>query len=523
MVGFLLVVGVGLNLAGQPVHWPSFLSMTVFYGLVFWVGAWAAKQGQKEGQAADAEDLMLAGRALPLWVAVFTMGATWVGGGYINGTAESTYGTGLVWVQAPWGYAMSLVIGGLVFARPMRRRGYRTMLDPLQQRFGERMAALLYLPALTGELFWTAAILTALGTTFGTVLGLDSVPSILLSSFVAVAYTALGGLWAVAFTDVIQMVLLLIGLWLVVPQALDKVGGFDAAWEAYLAQKGAAANFFPPWDGWRHPDWGNRYFQWWDYALLLVFGGIPWHVYFQRVLAAKDEDTAARLSVAAAGVCLFAAVPAILIGVAASVAPWDQLGTARPEAAKALPWVVRYMTGPLTATIGLGAVAAAVMSSVDSSILSAASMGAWNVYRPLVKPEATGEELAGFIQRCIWGVGIAATILALRVQSVYALWFLCSDFVYTILFPQLTAALFDKKANLPGALAGFVVSLGLRFGSGVTDLGIPALIRWPLADPATGEALFPYRTAAMLGGLVTIAVVSRLTQAKYPARPLEDV
>lgn len=90
--------------------------------------------------------------------------ATWVGGGYINGTAEAIYTSGLVWCQAPFGYALSLVFGGIFFANPMRKQGYITMLDPLQDLFGERMGGLLFLPALCGEVFWAAGILAALGT-----------------------------------------------------------------------------------------------------------------------------------------------------------------------------------------------------------------------------------------------------------------------------------------------------------------------------------------------------------------------
>lgn len=89
--------------------------------------------------------------------------ATWVGGGYINGTAEAIYTSGLVWCQAPFGYALSLVFGGIFFANPMRKQGYITMLDPLQDLFGERMGGLLFLPALCGEVFWAAGILAALG------------------------------------------------------------------------------------------------------------------------------------------------------------------------------------------------------------------------------------------------------------------------------------------------------------------------------------------------------------------------
>jgi high affinity choline transporter 7 len=65
---------------------------------------------------------------------------------------------------------------------------------------------------------------------------------------------------------------------------------------------------------------------------------------------------------------------------------------------------------------------------------------------------------------------------------VYALWFLFSDFVYCLLFPQLLTALFDKKANHWGSLAGFIVSLLLRLGGGDITLGIPALIPYPMAE-----------------------------------------
>jgi len=118
--------------------------------------------------------MVLAGRRLGLAVGVFTMTATWVDGGYLNGTAEATYGSGLLHVQAPWGYALSLVLGGLWFAPAMRRHGFTTLLDPFERRFGKNAAALLYIPALTGEVFWTAAVLMALGTTFGMLLDVDS-------------------------------------------------------------------------------------------------------------------------------------------------------------------------------------------------------------------------------------------------------------------------------------------------------------------------------------------------------------
>lgn len=511
---FLILVGLYLIFFTESdISWPGFIAMIVFYGLIFFLGAYAATL-QKNN---DTTDILLAGRSIPLLIGVFTMSATWIGGGYINGSAEYTASPdyGLVWVQAPWGYALSLIIGGLFFARKMRRYQFNTMLDPLARRFGKRMAAVLFLPALSGEIFWTAAILTALGTTFGTILGLETQSAIIISALIAIAYTALGGLWAVALTDIAQLILLVVGLIIVVPFTLQYVGGLDHAWSLYTAQKGATASLLPS-----HEALGNYYWIWWDSALLLIFGGIPWQVYFQRVLASKDEKTAVRLSIIAGLVCLVAATPAIIIGIVGAVADWEALGVPAPEnAASVLPHVIRYLTHPVVATIGLAAVASAVMSSVDSSILSASSMASWNVYRPLVKPDISSKNLAKVIQRCIWIVGIAATLLALKIKSVYQLWFLCSDFVYCLLFPALVCALFDKKANIWGAVAGFSVAFILRFGGGDPTLGLPVRINYPWT--VGEEVLFPFRTLAMVSGLLTIIVVSRLTQKMAPAKGLE--
>ena len=502
LLGFLGLIGAYLYFfSTNTVFWSGFFAMTLFYVLIFYVGARAKKKSTTD----DADEVLLAGRSLPLSIAILTMSATWVGGGFINGTAEAAAVSGLVWVQAPWGYALSLIIGGLFFARKMRRYEFKTMLDPLEQRFGKKMAAVLFLPALSGEIFWSAAILMALGTTFGTVLGLDTQPAIIISALVAIAYTSLGGLWSVAWTDVLQLILLVIGLFLIIPFAMDNLNGWSSVWADYKTKFGASASLLPSREA-----LGNYYWNWWDYAFLLIFGGLPWQVYFQRVLASKDENTAVGLSLFAGFFCILAAIPAGMIGIAGSVADWTSLGlTAPPDAASTLPWVVRYLTNPWVATIGLGAIAAAVMSSVDSSILSASSMATWNVYRPLIRPNITSQHLEKVLKKCIWIVGITATLLALNINSVYDLWFLCSDFVYCLLFPPLVCALFDKKANTYGAIAGFAVAFILRFGGGDATLGIPILIDYPMIED--GVVLFPFRTLAMLSGLVSILIVSRLT------------
>ncbi len=500
-VVFLLTAVYLFFFANYDVAWTGFFSIMIFYGLIFYFGQFASRFRKHN----NAEEVLLAGRSIPLYIAVFTMSATWIGGGFINGTAEATASSGLLWVQAPWGYALSLMIGGLFFARKMRRGRYRTMLDPIREKFGQGPVPLFFLPALTGELFWTAAILTALGTTFATVLGIDNTTAIILSALVAIGYTMLGGLWAVAITDVLQLLLLFFGLLIVVPSSLSRVGDLNELWQNYQLKFGTTATLLPS-----RAALGNYFWNWWDYALLLVFGGIPWQVYFQRVLSAKDEKTAMWLSIFAGFICLLAAVPAVIIGMIGATFDWTGAGLMPPpDAATTLPHVIRYLCSPLISTIGLGAIAAAVMSSVDSSILSASSMSGWNIYRPLFKPGISSAGLARVIKKSIGIIGVAATLIALQVGSVYELWFLCSDFVYCLLFPVLVCALFDPRANRSGAVAGFLVALVLRFGGGDTTLGIPVFLPYPMIE--NGVVLFPFRTVAMLSGLFTILVVSRIT------------
>jgi high affinity choline transporter 7 len=498
------------------VHLASFVGMVFFYLLVLAVGLWASRRKESNRSTSD---LFLAGRNLPLLVGIFTMTATWVGGGYINGTAEAVYQRGALWCQAPWGYALSLALGGLFFARPMRDAGYTTLLGPFAWRYGDRTSAVLFVPALVGELFWSAAILTALGTTFSTILGLDFSSSVLLSAAIAIAYTFTGGLWSVAYTDVAQLLLIIFGLGLAVPFALSHAGGWDDVVVSYRQQFDHAASFLPSLAAFRgQGPMGREIWVWVDTGLLLICGGIPWGVYFQRVLSCPSGQRARQLSLLAAVGCLLMAVPPAMMGAIAASVDWSTTAAPHaPEGAMVLPFVLQYLTTPAVAIVGLGAVAAAVMSSVDSSVLSVSSMFAWNVYRPLIRPQAGDRDLVRATKGSILLFGALATVLALSIKSVYALWFLCADLVYVILFPQLVMVLYLRQATKAGALAGVAVGAFLRLGGGEAVLGIPAFLPYPWPDAELGT-LFPFRTTAMVASLVTIYVVSRLT-APGPGRP----
>ncbi|XP_022098249.1 high-affinity choline transporter 1-like [Acanthaster planci] len=483
----------------MAVHWGGVIAIIVFYLLILGVGLWAARKSKGKN---DSEDVMLAGRNIGLFVGIFTMTATWVGGGYINGTAEYVFRPdyGLLWTQAPWGYAASLILGGLLFAKAMRSQGYITMLDPFQLKYGSRMGGLLFIPALTGELFWTAAILNALGATISVVLELPMSISVIVSACIAVFYTFFGGLYSVAYTDVVQLICIFIGLWICIPFALTN--------EAVEPIGLTSTRWLGTWD----PSFAG---VWVDSALLLIFGGIPWQVYFQRVLSSKTAERAQALSFVAAIGCILMAIPSILIGAIGASTSWNattlNLEVTDPynQTSLLLPLVIQYLTPQVVSFIGLGAVSAAVMSSADSSILSASSMFTRNIYKLVFRQKAGEIELLWVMRIGIIAVGIVATILGLIITSVYDLWFLCSDFVYVVLFPQLFCVVYFSKCNTYGSFLGYIIALILRLGGGDGVLGIPPFIKYPYYSAESGQ-LFPFKTLAMLVSLLTVVLVSYL-------------
>ncbi|KAK7913262.1 hypothetical protein WMY93_013473 [Mugilogobius chulae] len=467
---------------------------------------------------------MVGGRDIGLFVGGFTMTATWVGGGYINGTAEYVYlpGYGLAWAQAPFGYALSLVVGGLFFAKPMRSRGYVTMLDPFQQLYGKRMGGLLFIPALMGEIFWSAAILSALGATLSVIVDINIKMSVVISALIAIFYTLVGGLYSVAYTDVVQLFCIFVGLWISVPFALTNPAVSD------ITVTAVKQVYQSPWRGSVHK---SDTWVWIDNFCLLMLGGIPWQVYFQRVLSASSATYAQVLSFLAAFGCLVMAVPSVLIGAIGASTDWNQTtyGGVTPkeknEADMILPIVLQHLCPPFVSFFGLGAVSAAVMSSADSSILSASSMFARNIYQLAFRQSASDREIVWVMRITIFVFGGLATLMALVTGTVYGLWYLSSDLVYVIIFPQLLAVLFIKGTNTYGSVAAYIFGLVLRIGGGEPYLKLPPFIYYPgwttekVLSNITGEMeeiviqKFPFKTVSMLASFAGNVVFSYL--AKY--------
>lgn len=514
---------------------PHMATIVVFglYAAFLGIG-WLAARRVRRG---DTTDLIVAGRNMPVWIATLTMTATWVDGGYLLGTAEGVYRSSVAsGLQGGVCFGISLLIGGLFFARTMRRHAFTTLIDPFEARFGGRWAVVLFVPAMLAEVFWSAELLVAIGSTFGVIIGMPLTTAILLSAVVVTAYTVAGGMWSVAYTDAIQLVLVVLGLAAALVVVSAQFGGLDAVWAGYAALRPEAGIAVPPTGPtatlWTTPSVVN----WWDVSLMLMLGGVPWNCYFQRVLSCRTPGRAQAHSLLAGLLTIAFTVPPLLLGQAALLHAWppDLAASLQQQPAQALPMLFRHVLPPAVGLLGLCAIIGAVTSSFSASILSAGSMFAWNCGYRLWRPDLTMRQLATLIRWSIVVLGAAAAVMALKVQSVQALWFFTSDLVFVLLFPQLVFALYDARVNLAGSVVAFTVSLVLRLGGGEPLLGLPVLIDYPAifapllpgepADWYDGVALlFPFKTLAALTGVVLLPIVSRLTARWSAPLPLRNV
>nr|XP_029511218.1 high-affinity choline transporter 1-like [Oncorhynchus nerka] len=441
------------------------VAVVVFYVLILAIGIWASRKSKKEEEkcvGSKSEVNMIGGRNINVLVGVFTMTATWVGGGYIMGTAEAVYSPsqGLIWALGPLAYLITFLLAGLFFAKPMRSQRYVTMMDPFQHRYGNSITIALLLPALISDVLWVACILTALGGTMSVILGLSSYYSIALSAAVAITYTLMGGLYSVAYTDVIQLFFMFIALWLCSlsgsqPSILGghtrspfqpiTAGALDGRTEVgtcSLTRQGVSTGLAERHDAEIEGDGSSTrqaerekaerttaesghdsraadrsatrqhrerrqqmrtkvvecVCMWMLVCVLFVhlcvlqaLGGLSYQALYQRILSAASSTQAQVTCFAAAGIVIIMGVPSVIIGAVAASTDWNQTGYGLPspfdrgEAGKVLPLALHYLTPPWVSVVGIGAVAAAIMSSMDSVLLSSASMFTHNIYKRTLK------------------------------------------------------------------------------------------------------------------------------------------
>lgn len=334
--------------------WALAISLCVYLIVLLGIGFWASKAA-----GTSTEEYLLAGRALPLPLAVITLLATWFGAGVMLTVTDEVAAEGLQAAALdPLGVALCLVLAGAWLARPLWQMKIFTICDYYARRYGvwtEKLAAVILIPSYFG---WVAVQFIAVANLLNWAFGLDLTLGIWITMVAGTVYTMLGGFRAVVMTDVFQLSLVLIGVVWLGAATIAQVGWTDS-------QAAVTKAVSQP------TDWKTLVMV---LELLVIgsLGNLPAQDLVQRFLCVRTARAAQwSCYLAGAGYLLFGIFP-ILLGLLAT----HVLET--PDERIVMNIAGHLMSGPVLVVFIL-AVISAVLSTIDGAILSPASVMAQNL------------------------------------------------------------------------------------------------------------------------------------------------
>lgn len=477
------------------------------------------------GKNNSSEDYFLGGRQLGGFVAALSAQASDMSGWLLMGLPGSVYalGTGQIWIAV--GLFIGTVCNWLFISGRLRRYTIRvnnslTIPTYFQNRFRDEKKILLAVSSITIVIFflvYTASALAAGGKLFNSVFGLSYKTALTIGAIVILAYTFMGGFWAVCTTDFIQGTLMLVGLLAIPIIALKTIGGEQFAMNLtatgvnageYLNVMNSGSGTFRTVDIISQLAWGLGYF------------GMP-HI-LVRFMAVKDEKELAKSKGVAIIWVALSLIFACVIGVIGRAYLYPQVLTDGAEENVFIAMIIKMFTEemsmPIVGGIFLCGILAAIMSTADSQLLVSASSVAEDLYCGVMKKKDDDKKIMMISRITVLVIAFLAYIIALNPNS--SIMGLVSNAwagLGSAFGPIVVFSLFWKRTNLQGAIAG-VAS------------GALAVLVWdylPIINGATlGSATGLYSLVVGFGlSAVMIIVVSLLTPAptKEMLQEFEDV
>jgi Na+/proline symporter len=288
---------------------------------------------------------------------------------------------------------------------------------------------------------WIAAQLVALGIILDIITGMGVSVGILISTLLVLSYTLLGGMWAVTITDLVQTIIIIVGLVVVAIIFTERAGGI------YPIISSAPKGFFSflP-----NPDWTSR----WEYFAAWItvgLGSVPQQDVFQRIMSAKSEKVAARSALVAAGMYLsIALIPLYLVLALMYLYPTHFNG----DLQYALPRSILEHTNLPIQVLFFGALVSAIMSTCSGAILAPATVLAENIVKPLYSRDISDKSMLLLLRASVFVIGIAAFGMAQASNNIYELVAESSAIsLVTLFIPMIYGLYFSKASTLPAILS----------------------------------------------------------------------
>ena len=454
--------------------------MLIWFVIIYWVvsvgiGLWAALRVK------NTADFAAAGHSLPLPIVTATVFATWFGSETVLGIPATFLKEGFGGIVAdPFGSSLCLILVGLFFARHLYNRRMLTIGDFFREKYGRTVEVLVTLCIVVSYLGWVAAQIKALGLVFNVVSegGISQTGGMLIGAGSVLIYTLFGGMWSVAITDFIQMIIIVIGMLYIGGEMTMQTGGIGV-----VIEHASAAGKFNFW-----PEMNLASILGFVAALCtMMLGSIPQQDVFQRITSSKNVNIAVQAALLG-GVLyfIFAFVPLYLAYSATLISPdlVNQYLNTDPQ--MILPKLILNHAPIIAQVMFFGALLSAIKSCASATLLAPSVTFAENIVRGFFK-HLSDQDLLKIMRLTVLCFAVIFTFFAINSQlSIFKMVESAYKVTLVAAFVPLAFGVYWSRANSLGGLLAVVFGLTV----------------WISCEVLAPNAIMPPQLAGLLASII---------------------
>jgi len=405
------------------------------------IGFWASKKIK------TSSDFMLAGKNLTTPFVGVTLFATWFGSNHIMGNPDYfvDHGFSSFFSLVITG-GLSLVVVGAFYAKKLYRLNIVTVGDFFKLKYNKRIDTVISIILILAYPLWIASQLVALAILFQEVMAISFTGGLLLGASIVVLYTYIGGMWAVSYTDMLQSILILLGLVILLLFVFNKVESVTAL---FADKPSSFFSLLPT----------NNLAGWSEYIaviLALFVGSIPGQEIYQRIFSAKSENAAKNgLYLAALLIVVVPVIPALIALAAANLHP----ELIYPGHQNILSNFVSNYTNLPIKILFYGALISAILSTASGALLAPATIIGENLIKAR-NPAINDKTLLLWTKISVLIIALVSVYFAFTNANIVALLVASLSLILVCIFAPFTFGLFWKKSTTFGAWCSILLGGG---------------------------------------------------------------